>query len=165
MFRGIVFLAVLGTTCGLLLHSTDLLTAESIAKNREAAARLLVAELTGEAISQSVELDSNLNSNCPDWVLLEERVPGYAGPIDFLIFVEGNFLSARTKQHRETPGIGDFIDTQRDPYLKDLDTTSLEQWLSLDRVTGATVTSNALRRAVTRAFERTQLVCAEVNDE
>lgn len=165
MLRGIIFLAILGTTCGLLLHSTDLLTAESIAKNREAAARLLVAELTGEAISQNVELNSNLNSNCPDWVLLEERVPGYAGPIDFLIFVEGNFLSARAKQHRETPGIGDFIDTQRDPYLKDLDNNTLDRWLNLDRVAGATVTSNALRRAVTRALERTQLVCAEVNDE
>ena len=165
MLKGLLFLLILGVLCGLLLHTSDLLTAAPIAKNREAAARLLVAELTGEDVSEMIQLDSNINLQCPDWVLLEEVVPGYAGPITFLVYVEGTSISARTKQHRETPGIGDFIDSSRDSYLTDLDHAYPETWLNLDSVTGATVTSDALGRAVSRAYERSQLICAETEDE
>lgn len=166
MLKGLAFLTVLGAICGALLHIGDSATAEAITHNRTATARLLVAELAGAEIAPLIDLEKSPNARCPDWVLLEASSRGYAGLIEFLIYVRllEERISIRTKSHRETPGIGDFIDTARDSYLTDLDLSSFEHWSSVDRVTGATITHNALQRAISQAREQARRFCAENAD-
>ena len=53
-------------------------------------------------------------------------------------------MSLRVTNHRETPGIGDFIDHRRDPWLPARDGFTAAQWQTADAVSGATVTSEAL---------------------
>ena len=54
--------------------------------------------------------------------------------------------------HSETPGIGDFIDDQKNPWIKNLDSKTEQQWLDVDLVSGATITSKAIKTIATRSF-------------
>ena len=164
--RGLLFLLTLGGVCAYLLHSVNTLTAKDIQQNREAAALQIISDLTGPAIANSVDLSRTDNHKCPTWLLLQETVPGYAGPIEFMFFVEpdADAISARTINHRETPGIGDFIDSTRDQYLQNLDRSSYAVWASLDNVSGASITSAALRRALESVLERSRRICGPDQD-
>ena len=166
LLRGLSFLVGLGLLCGLLLHNVNAFTAADIKNNRDVSARQLVAELTGDEIAQSIVLSERFNQQCPDWSLTHETVMGYAGPIELLIYARlpEDAISVRTIAHRETPGIGDFIDQARDDYLISLDESSYASWQALDRVTGATVTSNALKRAIRVVHEQNQLNCVGAID-
>ncbi len=95
---------------------------------------------------------------------------GYSGRIVLLLGVgpEGELLGVRTLEHRETPGLGDAIDIERSDWIRQftgrsLDEPAPEDWTirrdggAFDGITGATITSRAVIRAVQRAllyFER-----------
>ena len=69
----------------------------------------------------------------------------------------------RVTAHRETPGIGDFIDHERDLWLPARDGQPASGWDNLDAVSGATVTSSAIQRAASTlfdVFEREVTSCA-----
>lgn len=97
---------------------------------------------------------------------------GYVGPIRLLIGLraDGTVLAVRTLEHRETPGLGDQIEAARSGWLDQyagLAATSAaaEDWSlrrdggRFDALSGATITSRAVVRAVAGAlqFYRTQL--------
>ena len=97
-----------------------------------------------------------LNAVAPD---------GYAGTIHLLIAidVQGRVLGVRVLDHRETPGLGDFIEERRSDWIHGFDGRSLGQppagrWQvrkdggDFDQFTGATVTPRAVVRAVRDAL-------------
>ncbi len=98
---------------------------------------------------------------------------GFSGPIRLLIGIDdqGTVIAARVLRHRETPGLGDFIDSAKSYWIDQFERKSLSApdrllW-SLDRdrgdfdqVTGASITS----RAVVKAIKET-LLYFEANRE
>ncbi len=163
LMRGLVFLALLGVVCGGLLHAVSTYTQDEIAANRESARRAVIAELIGDTRATTLDLAQDLSSDqagdCFNWILRQHTVTGYAGPITFMLLFEGDSLTVRTTAHRETPGIGDFIDTDRSRYLVDHDGWHLSRWLEADTVSGATVTTAALKRALREASSMREIAC------
>jgi len=68
-----------------------------------------------------------------------------------LALLENDTIRLRVTRHQETPGIADFINHQVDPYLPNLDDTSIAGWGDLDNITGATITHKALRSMAAQA--------------
>jgi len=86
---------------------------------------------------------------------------GYAGPIRLLIGVamDGAVTGVRVLEHRETPGLGDRIETTKSDWVLQFDGHSLRdplprQWAikgdggDFDQLTGASVTPRAIIRAI-----------------
>jgi electron transport complex protein RnfG len=103
----------------------------------------------------------------PVAVLLNVVAPdGYAGAIHLLVAIsaEGRVLGVRVLGHRETPGLGDFIEERRSDWIHRFDGRSLgdpstARWRvrkdggDFDQYTGATVTSRAVTHAVHDALD------------
>lgn len=103
----------------------------------------------------------------PVAVLLNVVAPdGYSGAIRLLVAIdpEGRVLGARVLEHRETPGLGDFIESRRSGWIGQFTGRSLgdppaSRWQArkdggdFDHFTGATVTSRAVVRAIRDALE------------
>jgi electron transport complex protein RnfG len=98
---------------------------------------------------------------------------GFSGPIKLLIGIDdsGTMTAARVLQHRETPGLGDFIDSSKSDWIDQFERKSLSApdralWSlrrdggELDQVTGASITS----RSVVKAIKET-LLYFEANRE
>ncbi|MEM1263312.1 MAG: RnfABCDGE type electron transport complex subunit G [Pseudomonadota bacterium] len=98
-------------------------------------------------------------------MLIETTTTGYAGPIDLVIAVDPQLrvLGVRVLRHRETPGIGDFIEARRSDWIDQFDRFALgnpapEAWrLTSDggqfaAVSGATVTARAVVRGIRDAL-------------
>jgi electron transport complex protein RnfG len=102
---------------------------------------------------------------------MEVHAPdGYSGAIRLLVAIDpaGTVLATRVVQHRETPGLGDFIDAGKSDWIarftgRSLQSPTIAGWRvrkdggEFDQYTGATVTSRATVGAVARAlalFER-----------
>jgi electron transport complex protein RnfG len=86
---------------------------------------------------------------------------GFSGPIKLLIGIriDGSLTAVRVLQHKETPGLGDMIETVKSDWLLQFDNTSLvapdrESWLikrdggAFDQLTGASVTPRAVIKAI-----------------
>lgn len=91
---------------------------------------------------------------------------GYAGPIKLLvgIYENGNLAGVRVLAHKETPGLGDFIEERRSPWITAFDNRSLTDpepkfWGvrrdggKFDQFTGATITPRAVVKAVHNALK------------
>ena len=99
-------------------------------------------------------------------VLLGAVAPdGYSGAIRLLIAIgaDGRVLGVRVLEHRETPGLGDFIETRRSDWIHGFAGRALGDpppagWQvrkdggEFDQFTGATVTPRAVVRAVRNAL-------------
>lgn len=109
----------------------------------------------------------------PAGLILEAIAPdGYSGDIKMLIGLDakGNLLSVRVTEHKETPGLGDYIDPKKDrnkahPWImqfNNLSALSDAQWQvkkdggNFDAVAGATVTPRAVVKAVHKAVKFAQ---------
>ncbi len=95
---------------------------------------------------------------------------GYSGKIRLLLAVaaDGTVIGVRVTQHKETPGLGDYIEPRKDknkerPWIRQFDGLSLAtvadgQWRvrkdtgRFDSVAGATVTPRAVIKAVHKAL-------------
>jgi electron transport complex protein RnfG len=90
---------------------------------------------------------------------------GYSGPIDMLvgIYYDGSVAGVRVVKHRETPGLGDAVESQRSDWILGFDDKSLgnpasKQWKvkrdggEFDQFTGATITPRAVVKAVYSAL-------------
>lgn len=86
---------------------------------------------------------------------------GYNGDIRLLVGVwaDGRIAGVRVLQHRETPGLGDFVEIERSDWITEFEGRSLEdpsrgKWAVrkdggvFDQFTGATITPRAVVRAV-----------------
>ncbi len=109
----------------------------------------------------------------PSTLVLEAVAPdGYAGKIRMLLAIRANgeVAGVRVTQHKETPGLGDYIEPKKDknkanPWITQFDGKSLEkmptanEWKvkkdggRFDSVAGATVTPRAVVKAVHKAVK------------
>jgi len=100
-------------------------------------------------------------------VVLEAVAPdGYSGEIRLLVGIQadGRLAGVRVTAHQETPGLGDYIELARSPWIRQFDGRSLDdppaqQWRvkkdggRFDYRAGATITPRAVVKAVRRALE------------
>lgn len=115
----------------------------------------------------------------PVALVLEAVAPdGYSGKIRLILAVraDGGLAGVRVTQHKETPGLGDYIEVKKDknkarPWITQFSGMTLAQvserdWKvkkdggSLDYYAGATVTPRAVAKAVLKAVK-----WAEVNHD
>ena len=103
----------------------------------------------------------------PSAVILEATAPdGYSGDIKLLVAIkaDGEVLGVRVLDHRETPGLGDYIDIAHGDWIKNFDAQSLaktndEGWHvkkdggQFDFTTGATITPRAVIKAVHKVLQ------------
>mgnify|MGYP006426525841 CR=1 FL=1 len=99
-------------------------------------------------------------------IILPATAPdGYSGAIDLLVGIDqnGTITGVRVTNHAETPGLGDAIEADKSDWILDFSGRSLdnpppEGWRvvpnggELDALSGATITSSAVVRAVYRSL-------------
>ncbi len=138
------------------LHDNDLL---------QDAFELPSAELLGQR-KVSTAYRASLNGQ-PAGVILEVIAPdGYSGEIKLLVGIaaDGTLTGVRVLAHKETPGLGDYIDLAHSDWIKNFDGLSLakrsdENWKvkkdggQFDYMTGATITPRAVIKAIHKALK------------
>lgn len=179
----LVFFAVIGTA---ILASTYFLTHDEIVKSEEAEKLKLITqivppELFDNAIMQdtliiptdpllgnadkTVAYRARLKGE-PSAIVLEAVAPdGYSGKIALILAVRANgeLAGVRVVSHRETPGLGDYIDLPKSPWIKGFDGKSREIYVDadwkvkkdggkFDYMAGATITPRAVVKAVNKAL-------------
>ena len=99
-------------------------------------------------------------------VIIETIAPdGYSGEIKTLVGIdqEDKILGVRVIIHKETPGLGDYIEIEKSQWIKNFDLKSLgemteKEWAvkkdggSFDYVTGATITSRAVIKSTYKSL-------------
>lgn len=103
-------------------------------------------------------------------VLEGAALDGYAGEIRLILAIraDGRLAAVRVTQHKETPGLGDYIDPKKDknkgaPWISQFDnrdfaSTPREKWRvkkdggAFDQHTGATISARAVTKATGRAL-------------
>lgn len=99
-------------------------------------------------------------------VFAVEAADGYSGRIRIMVGInfDGTLAGARVLEHKETPGLGDAIETGRSDWILGFDGRSLNNpaeagWNvrkdggEFDQFTGATITPRAVVKAVHRALQ------------
>lgn len=103
----------------------------------------------------------------PTAIILQATAPdGYGGSIRLLIGItaDGSLAGVRVLEHKETPGLGDKIETTKSDWIysfagKSLANTNSEGWEvrknrgDFDQFAGATITPSAVVRAVHKALQ------------
>ena len=122
-------------------------------------------------LSDAVRLYRARKNGEPSALVLEAAAPdGYSGRIGLLLAVKasGELLAVRVTEHRETPGLGDYIDPKKDkiktrPWITQFsnlgfDTVPQEKWRvkkdggHFDQRAGATISARAVTNASGRAL-------------
>lgn len=179
--RGIT-LAVIAAICTTLVAATYQVTASRIAANQLAwlekslepalggvdydgsiaAARLVLDPPHSLPGNDAAIIYRAYSGGAPVAVLFAVTARGgYAGPIRVLVGIDvaGTITGLRILEHRETPGLGDGIETSRSDWAYQFDGRSLgdppaEGWQlqvdggEFDQLTGASVTPRAVIKAV-----------------
>lgn len=177
-----VTLAVIAAVCTALVALTWQLTAERIEDNKKAwLERSLQPALAGVffdspvtesmlIIPQPHELPGTEDAIVYRVYANDEPVAalfvvsardGYAGPIRLLVGVamDGSITGVRVLEHRETPGLGDRIETTKSDWVLQFDGHSLrdplpDRWKikgdggAFDQLTGASITPRAIIKAI-----------------
>ncbi|MGF1529286.1 MAG: RnfABCDGE type electron transport complex subunit G, partial [Candidatus Competibacterales bacterium] len=170
-----LWLAAIATAAAALLAATHWLTAPLIAANEAEARRRLVTALLPASFDNDPLADVLLVTDLPEGLgpalfyraftgakpvalVAEFTAPdGYSGPIRLLVGVDhgGTISGVRVLAHRETPGLGDAIETRRSPWLhqfkgRGLGAPPAAAWAvakdggAFDGLTGATLTARAV---------------------
>lgn len=135
----------------LLADSRDLSAADSRRLGIDGVAHAYLARKAGTTVAAVLE------ATAPD---------GYAGQIKLLVAVgrDGTAQGVRVVAHKETPGLGDYIDAAKSDWIHQFNGKSLEQpvrerWKvrkdggDFDANAGATISPRAVVRAVKNALE------------
>ena len=175
--------ALVGTT---LLALTYGATKDNIAASEKKAKLALIAQILPPAlydndiIRDAAELQAvpelgtaepalvyrALKDDQPAALVLEAvAADGYAGKIKLLVAIKSNgeISGVRVVAHKETPGLGDYIEIARSNWIKGFDGTSLDKYPSkdwkvkkdggqFDYMTGATITPRAVVKAVHKSL-------------
>lgn len=158
--KPLVSLAAIGALCAVLLAGTYAFTGDAIRANREAHAWRVAFELVGEPFPiDGLNWQADRLQLAGDDVLVRGSVQGYAGAIDLLAALRkdpdgvARLIGVRVTRHRETPGLGDFMELARSPWIKQF---SQRPPAAVDAVTGATITSEAVKRGVSEILRSTE---------
>jgi electron transport complex protein RnfG len=179
----LIFFAVIGTA---ILASTFFLTYDAIKKSEEAEKLKLIMQIVPSAsfdndiIRDTVTIPASplLGTEDattayrarikgePSAVVLEAIAPdGYSGRIWLILAVRANgeLAGVRVVTHKETPGLGDYIELPKNPWIKGFDGKSREAYKDADwkvkkdggqfeYMAGATITPRAIVKAVNKAL-------------
>ena len=180
----LLFFALAGTA---LLAWTYDLTHETIARSEENEKLKLIAQIAPPAtydndiMRDTVQLAADkllggngttlvyrgrLN-NQPSIAVLQVIAPdGYSGRINLIIAIhsDGSIGGVRVVSHKETPGLGDYIEITRSNWITGFNGASLEnrkndEWKvkkdggSFDYMAGATITPRVIVKAVHKALQ------------
>ncbi len=148
MMRPLLSIVGIGLCCGLLLAGVHVLTEPAIEANRSRHVWQLAFELVGDPFDPTGLVWQGDRVDLPGGIWLKRSaVQGYAGEIHLLAAFGhgGQLLGARVSGHRETPGLGDFIEVDKSPWMLRFATTPP---LEVDAVSGATITSEAVKRGI-----------------
>ena len=180
-----VAFTIVGT---LLLSSTFMTTREPIAESEREAKLKLLEQVLPPALHDNAlladavevpaggELGNRVSTLAyrgrlagqASAVILEATAPdGYSGDIKLLIGIkaDGELAGVRVLAHKETPGLGDYIDLAHDDWIQrnfdgqSLARTADAQWKvkkrggSFDYMAGATITPRAVVKAVHKALK------------
>ena len=130
------------------------------------------AELGLDARDDAVRLLRARLGGAPAALVFETVAPdGYAGKIRLILAVaaDNRVIGVRVVSHKETPGLGDYIDPKKDrnkaaPWIRQFDATGFEQVAAanwkvkkdgghFDARAGATISARAVTHAVGRALQ------------
>ena len=179
----LVFFAVLGTA---ILASTFFMTHDAIVKSEEAEKLKLIMQIVPSALFDNDIIQDTLTIPAsellgtedvttayrarlkgePSAVVLESVAPdGYSGKIWLILAVRANgeLAGVRVVAHKETPGLGDYIELPKSPWIKGFDGKSREVYKDadwkvkkdggqFDYMAGATITPRAVVKAVNKAL-------------
>ena len=186
MLRAAVILAGFGIFGTLLVAVTWESTAERIAENERAYLLRTLGDVLPQGAYDNAVHDDFITVTDPELLGTPEPVTvyrarsgsrpvavvmtptapgGYSGPIRLLvgILADGTVSGVRVVAHRETPGLGDKIEVERNDWILDFEGRSLgnparERWAVqrdggvFDQFTGATITPRAVVSAVRDAL-------------
>lgn len=176
--------ALIGTA---ILAFTYNQTHDKIAQSVEAEKLKLIAQIVPDALfdndiikdTQDVAPDALLGNdgittayrarlkNKPAVLVLEAVAPdGYSGKISLLIAIRdnGELAGVRVVAHKETPGLGDYIEIARSDWIVQFNGASLTKYTDVDwkvkkdggqfdYMAGATITPRAVVKAVHKALQ------------
>ena len=177
--------AILGAFClgfGIVLAMTERLAAEDIATRATEDRLSSLTQVLPAAIYDNNPLENTLvvkdaesknvtvfqatKAGKVTGVAYEIRGTGYAGEIRLMMGVDadGRILGVRVLAHKETPGLGDRIETKKGDWILrftglSLDAPPLEKWKvkkdggQFDQFAGATITPRGVVAAVRRGLE------------
>ena len=180
----LLFFALVGTA---LLALTYELTHEPIARSEEAEKLKLISQIAPPAVydndimkdTRQLAADALLGNvgetvvyrgrlkGQPSIAVLQAIAPdGYSGKINLLIAIrsDGQIGGVRVISHKETPGLGDYIEIARNNWITGFNDVSLENredsdWKvkkdggQFDYMAGATITPRAVVKAVHKALQ------------
>lgn len=180
----VLFFTLIGTT---ILALTYLQTKDSIAKSEQEEKLKLISQLVphhsfdNNIVTDTVALDPDLllgttaptlayrarKDGAPVAVAMEVIAPdGYSGRIDLLVAIkaDGTLAGVRVVTHKETPGLGDYIDIAKSNWISGFDGKALladkdGDWQvkkdggQFDYMAGATITPRAVVKAVHHALQ------------
>ena len=149
-FRNIAALVTLTALAGLAVAWFAAATKGDVERNRLEAQTRILRELAGVAIEAPTRGDLLLCDR--GQVIVRGTGRGYGGEFKIAVAVgaNGKIQGVRVIEHAETPGFGDILD-------------AASEWLNsfpdgeVHAVTGATVTSQSVVRAVERVVARADL--------
>ena len=147
LFRQAVAVTVLMGGAGWLIAGVASLTDSRIRDNERRKVEQLAVELVG--VATSLDVDAIVVCDQPhDLILVAES--GYGGALRLAARVGPTGIeSVALIEHHETPGFTDFL-AAPSRFLDQL----LDPEQAVDAVSGATITANAVRRAVVEAERR-----------
>lgn len=179
----LVFFAVIATA---VLASTFFLTRDEIVKSEQAEKLKLITQIVPPTLFDndiiqdtiSIPADPLLGTEDsttayrarlkgePSSVVLEAIAPdGYSGKIWLILAVKpnGELAGVRVVAHKETPGLGDYIELPKSPWIKGFDGKSRAVYKDADwkvkkdggqfeYMAGATITPRAVVKAVHKAL-------------
>lgn len=179
----LVFFSVLATA---VLASTYFLTRDEIKKSEDAEKMKLINQIVPQSMydndiikdTLAIPKDELLGTEDetlayrarlqgePSAVVLESIAPdGYSGRIWLVVAVraDGSLAGVRVVTHKETPGLGDYIELAKSQWIKGFDGKSRKEYTDadwkvikdggkFDYVAGATITPRAVVKAVNKAL-------------
>jgi electron transport complex protein RnfG len=179
----LLFFATLAT---IVLASTYFLTRDSIAKSVEDEKLRLIAQVVPQQLfdnaivqdtlqlppsellgteDKSIAYRARLKDEATAVVLQPIAPDGYSGKIFLIVAIRSNgeVSGVRVVSHRETPGLGDYIELPKSPWIKGFDgqshaTRKEAAWKvkkdggQFDYVAGATITPRAIVKAVHKSL-------------
>lgn len=183
--RSALTLAAFAATATLLLAGTWLATHQQVAANEAATRAALLAQALPAgsfdnnlatsavplppAIAQQLAQRDAANvylarrNGQLSGVVLEAAAPnGYGGRIELLVGIarDGTVQGVRVVSHRETPGLGDYIDLAVSPWAQQFaGKPATSRWAvkkdggDIDYVSGATISARAVSAAVARCSD------------
>ncbi|HEY5681564.1 MAG TPA: FMN-binding protein [Pseudomonadales bacterium] len=155
-------LVLIAAACAMLLALTDAWTADRIARNARSHELSQITDLAGAAPPADTTWNEDVWDFCSGTKLARSSAAGYGGPIRLVVGVsQGRILGIRVTAHQETPGLADFLREPKRGWLAALNGRTGPETAAVDAVAGATITSEAVVRAVRDAMDRAQDASAE----